>query len=150
MILDQLSGPSRVLTHMIKDLNYYDRTPVFFVARTPHMEDIGKLQPLCADRSEQVEVKNLPRPIAMEFAQREAENSELWSSNLQEALHSIVDWSEGNPGDILQMLRMAHGPEYRLYDQIKAHVLYLDYRMGRSGDASLASMKSGSPKILAT
>lgn len=37
MILDQLSGPSRVLTHMIKDLNYYDRTPVFFVARTPHM-----------------------------------------------------------------------------------------------------------------
>lgn len=150
MILDQLSGPSRVLTHMIKELNYYDRTPVFFVARTPHMEDIGTLQPLCADRSEQVEVKNLPPPIAMEFAHREADKSELWATNLEEALHSIVGWSEGNPGGILQMLRMAHLPKYRLDDQIKTHVLYLDYRMGRSGSASLTAMKSASPKMLAT
>lgn len=133
MILDHLSAPSRVLTHMIKELNYYDRTPVFFAARTPHMEDIGTLQPLCADRSEQVEMKNLPSPIAMEFAHREADKSELWASNLEEALHSIVNWSEGNPGGILQMLRMAQLPRYRLEDQIKAHVLYLDYRMGRSG-----------------
>jgi hypothetical protein len=137
MVLDHLSRPSRVLTHMIKQLNYFDRTPVYFAARTAHMEDIGTLQPLCADRSEQIEVKNFSPSIAMEFAHQEADKAELWGSNLDEALHSIVEWSEGNPGGILQMLQMTQLPKYRLDDQIKVHVLYLDYRMGRSGGASI-------------
>ena len=29
------------------------------------------------------------------------------------------------------MIKMAQFPKYRTGDQIKAHVLYLDYRMGR-------------------
>jgi hypothetical protein len=131
LVLDHLSGPSRIATGIIKDLNYYGRTPVFFAARTPHMEDIGSLQPMCADRSERVELKNLPSPIAREFAQREAERTGLWASNLEHALHSLVEWGDGNPASILQMVKMAHLPKYRMDDQIKAHVLYLDYIMGR-------------------
>ena len=131
LVLDQLSGPSRIVTGIIKDLNYYGRTPVFFAARTPHMEDIGTLQPMCSDRSERVEVKNLASPIAREFAQREAESTVLWASNLEAVLHYFVERSEGNPASILQMVKMAHLPKYRMDDQIKAHVLYLDYIMGR-------------------
>ncbi len=131
LVLDHLAGPSRIVTGMIKDLNYYGRTPVFFAARTHHMEDIGSLQPMCADRSERVELKNLPSPIALEFAQREAERTGLWASNLEPALSSLVEWSDGNPASILQMVKMAHLPKYRMDDQIKAHVLYLDYIMGR-------------------
>jgi hypothetical protein len=131
LVLDHLSGPSRIATGIIKDLNYYGRTPVFFAARTPHMEDIGSLQPMCADRSERVELKNLPSSIAREFAQREADRTGLWASNLEHALHSLVEWSEGNPAAILQMVKMARLPKYRMDDQIKAHVLYLDYIMGR-------------------
>ncbi len=131
LVLDHLAGPSRVVTGMIKEMNYYGRTPVFFAARTRHMEDIGTLQPMCADRSEQVELKNLPASVALEFAQREAERTGLSASNLEHALRSLVEWSEGNPGSILYMLKMAQWPRYRMDDQIKAHVLYLDYRMGR-------------------
>ncbi len=131
LVLDHLSGPSRVVTGMIKEMNYYGRTPIIFAARTPHMEDIGSLQPMCADRSERVELKNFSPAIALEFAQREAERVQLWASNLEQALHSLVEWSEGNPGSILYMIRMASLPKYRMGDQIKAHVLYLDYRMGR-------------------
>ncbi|HTW46034.1 MAG TPA: hypothetical protein VMD58_10855 [Acidobacteriaceae bacterium] len=131
LVLDHLSGPSRVVTSMIKEMNYYGRTPIVFAARTPHMEDIGALQPMCADRSERVELKNFPSAIALEFAHREAERTGLWASNLEQAQHSLVEWSEGNPGGILHMIRMAHLPKYRMGDQIKAHVLYLDYRMGR-------------------
>ncbi len=131
LVLDHLAGPSRIVTGIVKDLNYYGRTPVIFAARTPHMEDIGSLQPMCADRSERVELKNLPSPIAREFAKREAERTELWSFNLEPALSSLVEWSDGNPASILQMVKMAHLPKYRMDDQIKAHVLYLDYIMGR-------------------
>jgi AAA domain len=130
LILDHLSGPSRVLTGMIKEMNYYGRTPVFFAARTPHMEDIGTLQHLSVDRSERMEIKNLAPSIALEFAQREAQKTGLWASNLEHALHSLVDWSEGNPGTIIHLIKMAHLDKYRIDGQIKAHVLYLDFRMG--------------------
>jgi len=131
LVLDHLSGPSRVVTGMIKEMNDYGRTPVIFASRAPHMEDIGTLQPMCADRSERIELKNFSPTIALEFAQREAERTALWASNLAQALRLLVEWSEGNPGSIVYMLKMAHLPKYRMGDQIKAHVLYLDYRMGR-------------------
>ena len=116
---------------MIKDLNYYGRTPVIFASRSPHMEDIGALRPFCASKSERLKLKNLPPQIALEFAEREAEKDELWASNLEAILPSLVEWSDGNPGAILQMLKMAQLSQYRAGDQIKAHILYIDYRMGR-------------------
>lgn len=131
LVLDHLAGPSRVVSGLIKDLNYFDRTPVFFVARTPHMEDIGTLQPMCARKSECLEMKDFPPLIALEFVRREADRTALQAANLNEVLPSLVEWSNGNPGDLIQMVRMAHLPRYRVDGQIKAHILYIDYRMGR-------------------
>jgi hypothetical protein len=131
LVLDHLAGPSRVVTGIIKEFSDYCQRPIILAARTPHMEDIGNLQPMCADRSERAEIRNFTPAVALEFAKREAERISLWASNLESAMHSLVEWSEGNPGAILQMLKMADFPRYRMGDQIKAHVLYLDYRMGR-------------------
>lgn len=131
MVLDHLEGPSRMLTSMIKDLHYYGRTPVIFASRSTHMEDIGALQPLCALKSERIEVKNWPPHIALEFAQREAEKAGLQASNLDSTLTSLVEWSDGNPSAILTMLKMMNSSKYRIGDQVKSHILYLDYRMGR-------------------
>jgi len=131
LALDHLAGPSRIVTGLIKDLNYFDRTPVIFVARTPHMEDIGALQPMCAGKSERLELREFLPSIALEFARREADRTALWASNLDHVLHQLVEWSNGNPGSIVQMLKMAHLSRYRAGDQIKAHVLFLDHRMGR-------------------
>jgi hypothetical protein len=77
LALDHLAGPSRVVTGLIKDLNYFDRTPVIFVARTPHMEDIGALQPMCASKSERLELKEFVPPIALEFALRMQQRRQL-------------------------------------------------------------------------
>jgi hypothetical protein len=131
LALDHLAAPSRVVTGLIKDLNYFDRTPVIFVARSPHMEDIGNLQSMCAGKAERLELKEFLPPIALEFARREASRAGLWASNLDHVLRQLVEWSNGNPGSIVHMLKMAHFPRYYAGDQIKVHVLYLDYRMGR-------------------
>lgn len=131
MALDQISAPSRAVTALIKDLNYFDRTPVVFAARSPHMEDIGALQSLCARSSERVELKEFAPPLALEFARWEARKADLGASNLDEVLRLFAESSRGNPGAIVQMVKMAHFPRYRAGEQIKAHVLYLDYRMGR-------------------
>lgn len=131
LALDQIAGPSRVVTGLIKDLNYFDRTPVFFVARTPHMEDVGALQPMCARSSERLKLKEFAPKIALEFARWEAQKADLQASNLDEVLRLFADSSKGNPGAIVQMVKMAQFSRYRVGDQIKSHVLYLDYRMGR-------------------
>lgn len=131
LALDQVSGPSRVVASLIKDLNYFDRTPVVFAARTPHMEDIGALLPMCARTSERLELKELAPAIALEFARWVAQKCNLSAANLDELLRSVAENSKGNPGAIVQMVKMAHLPRYRAGDQIKSHVLYLDYRMGR-------------------
>jgi hypothetical protein len=131
LIVDQLQGPSRVVTKIVKELAYYGRTPIFFSARSPHMEDIGALQALCHDKKERLEMMNWPPEIALEFARREGERLDLWANNLDVALQSIAHLSGGNPGSILGMLKMASRTQYRVDNQIKFHVLYLDYRMGR-------------------
>lgn len=131
LALDHLCGPSRIVAGLIKDLNYYGRTPVVMVARSPHMEDIGALQPMCARREERLEIKDFPPPVALEFVRHEANRTGLEGTNLDEVLRSMVEWSNGNPAGIIQMVRMAHLPRYRVDDQIKVHILYIDYRMGR-------------------
>jgi hypothetical protein len=131
LLADHLQGPSRVLTKIVKDLGYYGRTPIFLGARSPHMEDIGGLQALCYDKKERLEMMNWPSEIALEFARREAERVDLRAGNLEAALQSIAHLSSGNPGSILGMLKMASRSQYRVDEQIKFHVLYLDYRMGR-------------------
>ena len=76
-------------------------------------------------------MKNWPFHVALQFAKQDADKAQLWASNLDAVLPSLVEWSDGNPGAILQMLKMAQLPQYRAGDQIKAHILYVDYRMGR-------------------
>jgi len=80
-----------------------------------------------------LELKGFLPPIALEFARREANRTKLWASNLDLVLRQIVDWSNGNPGSIVHMLQMARLPQYRAADQIKSHILFVDYRMGRRG-----------------
>ena len=130
--IDHLCGPSRVLTGIIKDLHYYGRTPIFFAARSPHMEDIGALQPFCALKTERIERKNWPQPVALEFARRHAETIGLWATNLESAMHSFIEWSDGNPQSIVRLLEMANHSRCRMDNRIKAHILDVDYRMGRS------------------
>jgi hypothetical protein len=131
LLVDHLQAPSRVVAKIIKDLAYYGRTPIFLAARSPHMEDIGALQALCYDKKERLEMLNWSAEVALEFARRNAERMDLCAGNLDAALQSMVQQSGGNPGSILGMLQMAGRAEYRVDDQIKFHVLYLDYRMGR-------------------
>ena len=129
LMIDHVQSPTMALSHLVKELNYYGRTPIIFAARSQHMEDIGSLRSLCLDKSERLEMKNWPEPVALEFARRRANDSRLVASNLESSLQEMTALSHGNPGAIVQMIEMAKQPGYRLENQIKVHVLYLDYRM---------------------
>jgi hypothetical protein len=131
LVVDHVQSPSRVIAKIVKELGYYGRTPIFLAARSSHMEDVGALQVLSYDKKERLEMLNWHRDVALEFTCREADRIKLRASNIDTALESIAQLSGGNPGSILGMLKMASRPQYRVEDQIKFHILYLDYRMGR-------------------
>lgn len=129
VMVDHVQSPTIALSRLIKELNYYGRTPIIFAARSQHMEDIGSLRSLCSDRSERLELKNWPEPVALEFARLRAIHANLVAANLDATLQQMVEMSHGNPGAIVQMIEMAKQPKYRLGEQIKVHILYLDFRM---------------------
>jgi hypothetical protein len=140
LMIDHVQSPTMALGHLIKELNYYGRTPVIFAARSQHMEDIGSLRSLCTDKSERLELRNWPEAIAMEFARQRAIDAKLEASNLESALPAMVEMSHGNPGAILQMIEMAKQSQYRLEDQIKVHILYLDFRMKGSPGGTMSKV----------
>jgi len=101
LFLDQVQSPSNAISHLVKELNYYDRTPLLFAARSEHMEDTGGLRSLCLNRTSRVALKAWPAPVALEFKQQQVALSGLEAANLDEALKGIVELSHGYPGIIL-------------------------------------------------
>jgi hypothetical protein len=131
VIVDHLVRPSQALAASIRELLVNWSIPAVAVARSAHMEDVGFVLPLFPDRAERFALQNfvpeLARPFAADCAQREG----LTADNLQQVLDRVVEYSGGNPGAMLQMIRMAKAPKYIRDNQVKITPLYIDYRMAR-------------------
>ncbi len=130
VVLDHLQGPAAALSADTRDLMFYGETPIIAVARSAHMEDLGFLTPMFPMRAERMRLSNFGHPEATQFAEEIACRIDLWATNLPEFLERVVDLSHGSPGAILQMLRMARIPRYRLNGYIKTSPLYIDFRLG--------------------
>jgi hypothetical protein len=129
LVLDHVQSPSDAQGRLVKELNYYGRTPILFAGRSEHMEDIGSFRSLCIERAARFELKPWPPAVALEFTRLHAEAMGLAAVNLDEALRTFAEMGKGRPGPILAMLRMAVEPRYRHADHIKAHVVGLDYKL---------------------
>lgn len=132
LILDQLDHPSRLLTRLIRDLHFFGRTPIILAARSCHMEDTGDLHALCARSSERLEVQPWSREASLLFVHQLAMQQGLQAVDLCMVLDEIVRYAAGNPRALHSMVLMATQNEYRIGSQVKTHVLYVDYCMGKS------------------
>ncbi len=129
VIVDHLVRPSQALAASIRDLMLSWSVPVIAVSRSAHMEDVGFVLPLFPDRSERFALRNFEPEIARRFAARSAETEGLTADNLQQFLDRVVEYSDGNPGAMIEMVRMAMAPRYFHQNQIKIAPLYIDYRI---------------------
>jgi DNA polymerase III delta prime subunit len=129
VVVDHLNRPSQSFAAAVREIISWCSTPVIAVARSSHMEDTGFLQPLYSDRSEKYELKNLDTAVAGRFAEGIVRRDGLSASNIGEFLGKVLEFSEGNPGAILSMLKMASYPKYRTDERIKITPLYIDFRM---------------------
>ncbi len=132
IVMDHVSRPSQSFAAAVREIIGWCSTPVIAVARSSHMEDTGFLQPLYCARSEEYKLKNLDSAAAGLFADEIVKRAGLSAVNLGEFLAKVLELSDGNPGAILSMLRMAKYPKYRTDEHIKMTPLYIDFRMNWS------------------
>ena len=85
--------------------------------------------PLFPDRSERFSLRNFDPEPARLFAAGCAEREGLTAENLEQFLDRVVEYSEGNPGAMLEMTRMANAPKYSHKNHIKITPLYIDYKI---------------------
>lgn len=134
VVLDHLCQPSAAFASEIREVANWGSTAVIGVARSPHMEDVGFLRSLFADRRERVELKNFELESAASFARWVIAGTGLCAGNLEDFLERVLELSQGNPGAIISMVRMAREPKYRSKDCIKITPLYVDFRLSSPAD----------------
>jgi len=132
IVLDHLKQPSYSFAAAVREIMNWGSTPVIAVARSSHMEDAGLLRPLYSDRSEKYEIRNFEAAVAERFAREMVNRGGLSAQNMTEFLDKVLEFSDGNPGAIVSMLRMAKYPKYRSHEHIKITPLYIDFRMNWS------------------
>jgi len=129
LVLDHMQRPSPAFASVIRDLIVGCDTPIIALARSAHMEDIGFLNSIFGDRPDRYELRNFTPELATAFGRISSERPGVNAENLNEFLDRLVELSEGNPGAILAMLKMATLPKYRSQQFIKTAPLYIDFRM---------------------
>jgi hypothetical protein len=129
IVLDHLHCPSQSLAASVRELASWGATPVLAIALSTHMEDIGFLRPMFADRSEKYALANFDPDIALALAEQIATRIALKAVNTREFLDKVVKYSGGNPNAIITMLEMTKNPKYRSEDHIKLSPLYIDFRL---------------------
>ncbi len=129
VVLDHLKAPAAALSADVRDIMFYGNTRVLAVARSAHMEDLGFLARIFVLRSERMPLPNLGRSEARRFAEESAQLAGLLASNLSDFLDRIVELSNGSPGAIVTMIKMALLPRYRIQGHIKISPLYIDSRL---------------------
>jgi len=129
IVLDHLMRPSQSLATALRELMVNWSIPVIAVTRSAHMEDAGFILPLFADRADKLALRNFDTDTAQAFATSIARKEGLTADNLPQFIGKVVEYSEGNPGAILRMIRMARQTKYLHQDQIKIAPLYIDYKI---------------------
>jgi hypothetical protein len=129
VVVDHLMRPSQALAAAIRELMLNWSVPVVAVARSAHMEDVGFASPLFPDRGDKLALRNFDPDLALQFALTFARREALGAENLAEFLARVVEFSDGNPGAIVRMIRLAREPRYFHGRQIKITPLYIDYKI---------------------
>lgn len=136
VVLDHIHRPSAAFAAAIRDVLGWAATPVVTIARSPHMEDTGCLHALYPYTAEKLAIRNFDALTALAFARSIAERERIEAANAEELLQRVARHSDGNPGAIRAMLRMARDAKYRSRGHVKITPLYLDYRMNGAAQRS--------------
>lgn len=143
VLLDHVPPLTHAVAKVVRELVWMRNTPVYLVARGFGEEDVGHVTNLYWSGRQRLALGPLPGAPARELLERSIRGFGLAEMNLADFREEILKLSDGNPGAIVTMCRLATQPKYHYSSRIKTKLVYIDYLMNVQGRFGLRSDLDG-------
>jgi hypothetical protein len=118
---------------LLRDLSRTTGTPMIYSAYSAYMDDIGYAAKFALPRDQRLALVPLGlEEMAALFDARVRELARL-PANLEMFREHALTYARGNPGTLLGLLRLANEERYWAGENLKIHLLTVDFNLPRQG-----------------
>jgi hypothetical protein len=136
--LDDLPPASPALAHLMKEIMYRTRTPVYLTGHGYSQGEIGYAWSLYWTDEYRIRLGPLSEASARELLARCIERFGLGSLELKGFRDDVLHLSGRSPGAIVRMCELAPSRRYHYGDQVKVKLLHVDYLLQANRFGSLS------------
>lgn len=127
--VDHLPPATRKMAHLLKDIMYRCKTPVYLTGRGYSQREIGYAWSLYWADEYRIQLEPLAETAARELLEMCISNFGLTSLDLAGFRDEILEFSELLPGSIVKMCELAADARYHYGDRVKIRLVHVDYLM---------------------
>jgi len=129
IFLEDLAPVTRVLAHIVNELMWNQKTPVYAIAGGGTFNEIGYAARIYWNDRQKLHVGGLPVAAAKELLELSIRRYRLARLDLQGFRKDILEFSGMLPGAIIRMCAAAADSHYHFEGRIKTKLLHVDYLM---------------------
>jgi hypothetical protein len=127
--VDHLALPTHKMAHLLKEIMYRCKTPVYLTGHGYSQREIGSAWSLYWADEYRTHLEPLAESAARELLETCISNFGLASLNLTGFREEILHFSERLPGSIVKMCELASDSRYRCGHRVKLNLVHVDYLM---------------------
>ncbi|MGB6877328.1 MAG: hypothetical protein WBD87_14980 [Candidatus Acidiferrales bacterium] len=128
-IVDDLPPASRSMAHLLKEITYRTKTPIYLTGPGYTQSEIGYAWSLYWTDEYRIRLGPLSEARARELLETCIRRFGLSSLDLEGFREEVLHLSAHLPGSIVKMCELAAKPRYHYGDQVKIKLVHLDYLM---------------------
>ena len=125
--VDHLPSPTHHMAHLLKDLMYRCKTPVYFTGTGYSREAIGYAWSLYWADEYRIELQPLTEAPARQLLESCIRNFGLSGLDLERFREEILRFSGRLPGSIVKMCELAADQRYHYGDRVKVKLVHVEY-----------------------
>jgi hypothetical protein len=127
--VDHLPSPTHKMAHLLKEIMYRCKTPVYLASRGYSQREIGYAWSSYWADEYRIQLEPLTETVARELLEMCISNFGLTSLDLAGFREEILQFSERLPGSIVKMCKLAADARYHYGDRVKLKLVHVDYLM---------------------
>ena len=126
-VLDDLPPASHSMIHLLKEITYRTKTPIYLTGLGHTQSEIGHAWSLFWTDEYRIRLGPLSETRARELLEICIRKFGLSSLDLEGFREEVLHLSAHLPGSIVKMCKLAAQPRYHYGDQVKVKLVHLDY-----------------------
>ena len=130
--VDHVPSPTHKMAHLLKEIMYRCKTPVYLTGRGYSSKEIGYAWSLYWADEYRIQLEPLAETAARELLEMCISNFGLASLDLAGFREEILHFSGRLPGSIVKMCKLAADARYHYGDRVKLKLVHVDYLMQSS------------------